>query len=188
MKKLFVCTGALLLLAVSPAGAQFFISSAPAHEVAAAQKADSACFRRADGKPVAIETVERDSTGIDTLRRIDTVDSDLIRLRDGGRDGNMILEVAGFGLTLGHTPMQRMEKAPRLVQCIQQYRIGIHAVGRRRLFGVCVRGKGLSGSAAGIFLPFQFFGGAAPAGAQPEPFALLGGGHAVHARQLPALR
>ena len=92
MKKLFVCTGALLLLAVSPAGAQFFISSAPAHEVAAAQKADSACFRRADGKPVAIETVERDSTGIDTLRRIDTVDSDLIRLRDGGRDGNMILE------------------------------------------------------------------------------------------------
>ena len=115
MKKLFVCTGALLLLAVSPAGAQFFISFAPAHEVAAAQKADSACFRRADGKPVAIETVERDSTGIDTLRRIDTVDSDLIRLRDGGRDGNMILEVAGFGLTLGHTPMQRMElKKPRV--------------------------------------------------------------------------
>ena len=42
-------------------------------------------------------------------------DSDLIRLRDGGRDGNMILEVAGFGLTLGHTPMQRMElKKPRV--------------------------------------------------------------------------
>ena len=59
--------------------------------------------------------MERDSTGIDTLRRIDTVDSDLIRLRDGGRDGNMILEVAGFGLTLGHTPMQRMElKKPRV--------------------------------------------------------------------------
>ena len=115
MKKLFVCTGALLLLAVSPAAAQFFVSLAPAHEVAAAQKADSACFRRADGKPVAIETVERDSTGIDTLRRIDTVDSDLIRLHDGGRDGNMILEVAGFGLTLGHTPMQRMElKKPRV--------------------------------------------------------------------------
>ena len=101
MKKLFVCTGALLLLAVSPVAAQFFVSLAPAHEVAPAQKTDSACFRRADGKPVAIETVERDSTGIDTLRRIDTVDSDLIRLRDGGRDGNMILEVAGFGLTLG---------------------------------------------------------------------------------------
>lgn len=43
------------------------------------------------------------------------MDSDLIRLRDGGRDGNMILEVAGFGLTLGHTPMQRMElKKPRV--------------------------------------------------------------------------
>ena len=43
------------------------------------------------------------------------MDRDLIRRRDGGRDGNMILEVAGFGLTLGHTPMQRMElKKPRV--------------------------------------------------------------------------
>lgn len=115
MKKLFVCTGALLLLAVWPAAAQLFVSLAPAQEACSAQKADSACFHRADGKPVAIETMNRDSTGIDTLRRIDTVDSDLIRLRDGGRDGNMILEVAGFGLTLGHTPMQQMElKKPRV--------------------------------------------------------------------------
>lgn len=115
MKKLFVCTGALLLLVIWPATAQLFVSIAPAEEVAPAQKVDSAHFRRADGKPVAIETVNRDSTGIDTLRRIDTVDSDLIRLREGGRDGNMILEVAGFGLTLGHTPMQQMEmKKPRV--------------------------------------------------------------------------
>ena len=191
MKKLFVCTGS-----AAPAGGfaccgAVLCSLAPAHEVAAAQKADSACFRRADGKPVAIETVERDSTGIDTLRRIDTVDSDLIRLRDGGRDGNMILEVAGFGLTLGHTPMQRMElkKAPRLVQCIQQYRIGIHAVGRRRLSSGYASGeKGFPGSAAGIFLPFSVFRRCSSGWRSTGAVRSARGGHAVHARQLPALR
>ena len=99
MKKLFVFAG-VLLLAFSPV---------------AAQNADSVRFRRADGKPVTIETVDRDSLGIDTLRRIDTVDNGLVTLRDGGRDGSMVLEVAGFGLRLGHTPMQKMEvKSPRV--------------------------------------------------------------------------
>lgn len=99
MKKLFVFAG-VLLLAFSPV---------------AAQNADSVSFRRADGKPVTIETVDRDSLGIDTLRRIDTVDNGLVTLRDGGRDGSMVLEVAGFGLRLGHTPMQKMEvKSPRV--------------------------------------------------------------------------
>lgn len=69
MKKLFVFAG-VLLLAFSPV---------------AAQNADSVSFRRADGKPVTIETVDRDSLGIDTLRRIDTVDNGLVTLRDGGR-------------------------------------------------------------------------------------------------------
>ena len=96
MKKLLVLAGAMLLIC------------APA----VAQKKDSVGFRRADGKPVTIETVDRDSLGIDTLRRIDTVDNGLITLRDGGDDGNMVLEVAGFGLTLGHTPMQRMAARP----------------------------------------------------------------------------
>ena len=114
MKKLFLGMGAALLLAAWPAMAQLTVSVAPARH-APVQKTDSACFRRADGKPVAIETVDRDSTGIDTLRRIDTIDNDLIRLRDGGKDGNMILEVAGFGLTLGHTPMQQLEiKRPKV--------------------------------------------------------------------------
>lgn len=67
MKKLFVFAG-VLLLAFSPV---------------AAQNADSVRFRRADGKPVTIETVDRDSLGIDTLRRIDTVDNGLVTLRDG---------------------------------------------------------------------------------------------------------
>ena len=99
MKKLFVFAG-VLLLAFSPV---------------AAQNADSVSFRRADGKPVTIETVDRDSLGIDTLRRIDTVDNGLVTLRDGGRDGSMVLEVAGVGLRLGHTPMQKMEvKSPRV--------------------------------------------------------------------------
>lgn len=99
MKKLFVFAGALLLV-LSPV---------------AAQEADSVRFRRADGKPVAIETVDRDSLGIDSLRRIDTVDTGLITLRDGGNDGSMVLEVAGFGLTLGQTPMQKMVvKSPRV--------------------------------------------------------------------------
>ena len=66
MKKLFVFAG-VLLLAFSPV---------------AAQNADSVSFRRADGKPVTIETVDRDSLGIDTLRRIDTVDNGLVTLRD----------------------------------------------------------------------------------------------------------
>ena len=73
MKKLFVFAG-VLLLAFSPV---------------AAQNADSVSFRRADGKPVTIETVDRDSLGIDTLRRIDTVDNGLVTLRDGGRDGSL---------------------------------------------------------------------------------------------------
>ena len=99
MKKLYVFAG-VLLLAFSPV---------------AAQNADSVRFRRADGTPVTIETVDRDSLGIDTLRRIDTVDNGLVTLRDGGRDGSMVLEVAGFGLRLGHTPMQKMEvKSPRV--------------------------------------------------------------------------
>lgn len=51
-----------------------------------------------------IETLERDSLGIDTLQRIDMVGSDLMALRGGDREGNVVLEVAGFGITLGRAP------------------------------------------------------------------------------------
>lgn len=101
MKKQFVITGLMLLAALLPA---------------AAQNTDSLhYYRRADGRRVNIETVSRDSVGIDTLRRIDPMDNGLVTLRDGGNDGSMVLEVAGFGLTLGHTPMQNMAvKPPRI--------------------------------------------------------------------------
>ena len=56
------------------------------------------------GREYTIQTVDRDSLGIDTLRRLDGVGSDLMTLRGGGREGNMVLEVAGFGLTLGRAP------------------------------------------------------------------------------------
>lgn len=101
MKKQLVITGLLLLFALLPA---------------AAQRTDSMrYYRRADGRRLNIETMNRDSVGIDTLRRIDAMDSGLVTLREGGNDGSVVLEVAGFGLTLGHTPMQKMElKSPRV--------------------------------------------------------------------------
>lgn len=86
MKKLFVFAG-VLLLAFSPV---------------AAQNADSVSFRRADGKPVTIETVDRDSLGIDTLRRIDTDRQRPGEPRDGGRDGSMVSKspasASGWGI------------------------------------------------------------------------------------------
>lgn len=69
---------------------------------AAAQSSDDACCRRTGRELIAVETADRDSLGIDTLRRIDTVDGAQVRLRDGG-DGRMLLEVGGFGLTLGRS-------------------------------------------------------------------------------------
>lgn len=69
---------------------------------AAAQPFDDAYYRRMGREPVAVETADRDSLGIDTLRRIDTVDGAQVRLRDGG-EGRMLLEVGGFGLTLGRS-------------------------------------------------------------------------------------
>lgn len=81
---------------------------------ATAQTADSLQNRRSAKKPLRIETVHRDSTGIDTLRRIDALNNDLIRLRAGGSDGDVILEAGGFGLRLGRTFMQHeMERRPR---------------------------------------------------------------------------
>ena len=51
-----------------------------------------------------VMAMNRDSLGLDTLRRIDTVGNDLMALRGAGREGNVILEVAGFGITLGRAP------------------------------------------------------------------------------------
>ena len=89
MKKLFVFAG-VLLLAFSPV---------------AAQNADSVSFRRADGKPVTIETVDRDSLGIDTLRRIDAVDNGLLTLRSGcKKDGTLLAECLSKMMIVDETP------------------------------------------------------------------------------------
>ena len=92
MNKLYAILGVLLLTVSS----------------VSAQKSGTDSRRASSGESVAIETITRDSLGIDTLRRIDAVDNGLLTLRSGGRDGSMMLEVAGFGLRLGQTPMQKM--------------------------------------------------------------------------------
>ncbi len=62
-------------------------------------------------EPATIPTVDRDSTGIDTLRRIDMLDNDIVQMRAG--NGNMVLEVAGYGITLGSVPayVPKMDKS-----------------------------------------------------------------------------
>ena len=59
---------------------------------------------RRTGREYAIETVDRDSLGLDTLRRLDAMGGELMTLRGDGREGSVVLEVAGFGLTLGRAP------------------------------------------------------------------------------------
>lgn len=48
-------------------------------------------------------TTERDAASLDTLRRIDPSDSEIVRLREADKDGNMLLEINGLGLTLGRS-------------------------------------------------------------------------------------
>lgn len=52
-----------------------------------------------------VMAMNRDSLGLDTLRRIDTVGNDLMALRGAGREGNVILEGCRVsGITLGACP------------------------------------------------------------------------------------
>lgn len=110
MDKLYAILGVLLLTVSS----------------VSAQKSGTDSRRASSGESVAIETITRDSLGIDTLRRIDAVDNGLLTLRSGGRDGSMMLEVAGFGLRLGQTPMQKMETklAPFQFKAITDMELG----------------------------------------------------------------
>lgn len=78
--------------------AAWLLPAAPA----AAQPFDEDYYRRTGKEPIVVETVDRDSLGIDTLRRIDTVAGEQMRLRDGG-NGRVMLEVGGYGLTLGRS-------------------------------------------------------------------------------------
>lgn len=49
------------------------------------------------------ETTERTRTSVDTLRRIDPTDSEVVRLREADKEGSMLLEINGLGLTLGRS-------------------------------------------------------------------------------------
>lgn len=64
----------------------------------------------ASGDSVRIATVDRDSLGLDSLQRIDGVDTDLVTMRRAADGEAIVLEVAGFGITLGQGPGRGAEK------------------------------------------------------------------------------
>lgn len=70
--------------------------------------------------------VDRDVSGIDTLRRIDTVAGELMQLRDGGKQGRMLLEVGGFALTLNrsHMSKQRDKRSRFALKFISHFEFG----------------------------------------------------------------
>lgn len=87
----------ILLLSALAAGillghaahAQLYIDKAPENRTATADP--------------TTESTERTRTGVDTLRRIDPSDSETVRLREADKEGRMLLEINGLGLTLGRS-------------------------------------------------------------------------------------
>lgn len=57
-----------------------------------------------------IVTVDRDSLGIDSLQPIGSVETDLVTMRRAADGEAIVLEVAGFGITLGQGPGQGAQK------------------------------------------------------------------------------
>lgn len=51
---------------------------------------------RRTGREYAIRTVDRDSLGLDTLRRLDAMGGDLMTLRGDGREGSVVLRSGRF--------------------------------------------------------------------------------------------
>lgn len=123
MKRLLLFLFALL--ALLPASARLFVGPDPdaVASEATLRPADSCSVRSADSDSLRLVlktavpassvpslyagTVDRDSVGIDTLRRIDTVAGELVQLRQGDGQGRMLLEVGGFGLTFDRTYQSR---------------------------------------------------------------------------------
>lgn len=93
MKRTTLLAGALLLLTWTSAAQAICIQRNPQDSLA----------HTAATNGLPVETLDRAEAGIDTLRRLDTLDSELVTLRDGGQEGDMVLEVCGFGLKLGNT-------------------------------------------------------------------------------------
>lgn len=56
-----------------------------------------------ENRTVTAEPTDRTRTGVDTLRRIDPSDSEVVQLREADKEGNMLLEINGLGLTLGRS-------------------------------------------------------------------------------------
>lgn len=77
-----------------------------------AQTEDSTTYSQRYRRQIAVRTIDRDSLRIDSMQRLNVVGDELVQLRDGGKDGNMVLEVAGFGLTLSRTPMRELQMNP----------------------------------------------------------------------------
>lgn len=98
MNKQLVFTGLFILLAA----------------FASAQTADMP----AGGDSARIATVSRDSLGLDSLQRIGNVESDLVTMRRAADGEAIVLEVAGFGITLGQGPgraeKSKMKSYPRV--------------------------------------------------------------------------
>lgn len=57
-----------------------------------------------------IATVDRTTLGLDSLQRIDNVETDLVTMRRAADGEAIVLEVAGFGITLGQGPGQGGQK------------------------------------------------------------------------------
>lgn len=55
---------------------------------------------------LAVEYVDRNVAGVDTLRRLDPLQGDAVQLRDRG-DGKFLLEAGGFGLTFDRSYMSK---------------------------------------------------------------------------------
>jgi len=70
-----------------------------------------------ENRPTAVapttETTERTDTSLDTLRRIDSSDSEIVRLHEADEKGNVLLAVNDIGLTLGRSSESKAWDDPK---------------------------------------------------------------------------
>jgi hypothetical protein len=124
-----------------------------------------------------VMAMNRDSLGLDTLRRIDTVGNDLMALRGAGREGNVILEVAGFGITLGRAPEPEYADVVTRSGRVKLYLFNCGEFGFSQLVGVDYDGyapeeKG-SRPEAGEFNPCRSLGFTGAGCSEPQPYILF---------------
>lgn len=93
-RKILLSALAAAVLSGTAAHAQLFIDMPTTEKTPAPQT-------EADDRHPA--TAECTDASLDTLRRIDPSDSELVRLHETGEKGSMLLEIGGFGLTLGRS-------------------------------------------------------------------------------------